>query len=273
VLNDTRVTARRLFGRKPTGGQVELLLMKDRGGGRYEALVRPGRRLRPGAEVVIDGGPTATVLESGEGGMRVVQLDTDLGEAGDIPLPPYFHGRLDDPQRYQTVYAEACGSAAAPTAGLHFTPELLHQIGGMGVGIVTVTLHIGLDTFRPMSDGPIAEHKMHGESLAISAETARAVRSTTGRIIAVGTTSVRVLESAGPPAKLREGTQTTRVFIAPGWRFNTVSGMVTNFHMPRTTMLVMVCAFAGRERVLTAYDAAKRAGYRFLSFGDSMAIL
>jgi S-adenosylmethionine:tRNA ribosyltransferase-isomerase len=273
VVNDTRVTARRLLGKKPTGGNVELLLMRRLGERRFEALCRPAKRLQAGAVVDFSDAPSAVVVEVLDAGLRVVEFESDPADAGTVPLPPYYHGHLDDPERYQTVYASAAGSAAAPTAGLHFTPSLLKEIDDLGVKVATVTLHIGLDTFRPMPDGPVVDHKLHGESFAISPETARALGGAKGRIIAVGTTSVRVLESLGPSAAIEPGERTTRLFITPGWRFERVSGMVTNFHLPRTTMLVMVCALAGRERVLRAYEAAIQSGYRFLSFGDAMLIL
>ncbi|MEP0766652.1 MAG: tRNA preQ1(34) S-adenosylmethionine ribosyltransferase-isomerase QueA [Fimbriimonadia bacterium] len=273
VLNDTRVSARRLFGRRPSGGAVELLLMRSLGGNRYQALTRPARRLRPGERVIFDDAPEAFIEEVGEGGQRVVRFDGPLGDAGEMPLPPYFHGTLPDPERYQTVYAAEDGSSAAPTAGLHFTQELLTRIERKGVRVTRVTLHVGLDTFRPLPEGPVEKHKMHGETYTIPEETANAVRFCSGRVIAVGTTAVRVLESAGPREQMEMGQATTRLFIRPGYEFRCVEGIVTNFHLPRTTMLLMICAFAGRERVLAAYEEAKRAGYRFLSFGDAMAIL
>lgn len=273
VLNDTRVSARRLLGRRPSGGAVELLLMRSLGGNRYEALTRPARRLRPGERVIFEDAPDAVIEEAKDAGQRIVRFQGPIGGAGETPLPPYFHGTLPDPERYQTVYAAAEGSSAAPTAGLHFTKELLSRIEQKGVRVTTVTLHVGLDTFRPLPEGPVEMHKMHGETYTIPEHTANAVRFCSGRVIAVGTTAVRVLESAGPREQMEAGEATTRLFIKPGYEFRTVQGIVTNFHLPRTTMLLMICAFAGRERVLAAYEEAKRAGYRFLSFGDAMVIL
>ncbi len=268
VLNDTRVSARRLVGKKPTGAGVEVLLMRPLGDRRYEAMVRPARRLRTGARIVFEDAPNATVLEEIEAGLRVVVFDDEIANAGQMPLPPYFHGNLPDAGRYQTVYAGVDGSAAAPTAGLHFSHELLQNIEGKGVKIAKVTLHIGLDTFRPLPEGALADVRLHGENFVVTEATAETLRGVKGRVIAVGTTSVRVLESNAVGFERR-----TDLFIAPGYHFKAVSGIVTNFHLPKTTMLVMICAFAGRERVLAAYDAAMKAGYRFLSFGDSMAIL
>lgn len=273
VLNDTRVSARRLLGRRPSGGAVELLLMRPLAEDRYEALTRPARRLRPGARVLFDDAPDAVIEEVKEGGQRVVRFEGPIESAGEMPLPPYFHGTLPDPERYQTVYAAEDGSSAAPTAGLHFTQELLARIEQKGVRVARVTLHVGLDTFRPLPEGPVEMHRMHGETYTIPEATAQAVRFCAGRVIAVGTTAVRVLESAGPREQTEAGRGTTRLFIKPGYEFRSVQGVITNFHLPRTTMLLMICAFAGRERVLAAYEEAKRVGYRFLSFGDAMAIL
>jgi S-adenosylmethionine:tRNA ribosyltransferase-isomerase len=273
VLNDTRVSARRLLGRRPTGGAVELLLLRRLDARRYEALTKPARRLKPGSTVLFDEAPAATVIEALEAGVRVVEFEEDPGPAGETPLPPYYHGTLDRPERYQTVYAETDGSAAAPTAGLHFTRDLLQAIEEKGIRTATVTLHIGMDTFRPVPEGRISEHRLRGEVYTLPEQAAQAIRECQGRVIAVGSTSVRVIESAGPREGMRPGSRLTRLFIRPGYRFRTVAGMVTNFHLPRTTMLVMVCALAGRERILRAYEEAKRTGYRFLSFGDAMAVL
>jgi len=273
VLNDTRVSARRLLGRRPSGGTVELLLMRSLGGNRYEALSRPARRLRPGERVAFEDAPDAAIEDVKDGGVRIVRFEGPIGAAGEMPLPPYFHGTLPDPERYQTVYATEEGSSAAPTAGLHFTQDLLARIEQKGVCVARVTLHVGLDTFRPLPEGPVEMHKMHGETYTIPESTANAVRFRAGRVVAVGTTVVRVLESAGPRDRMEAGQRTTHLFIRPGYEFRSVQGIVTNFHLPRTTMLLMICAFAGRERVLAAYEEAKRAGYRFLSFGDAMLIL
>lgn len=273
VLNDTRVSARRLVGKRPSGGEVELLLLRKVEGRRFEAMVRPARRLQPGAAVLFDNAPTATVLEALDQGLRLVEFEDELAHVGEIPLPPYYHGDLPDEARYQTVFAQANGSAAAPTAGLHFTRELLADVEERGVHWATVTLHIGLDTFRPISAEVLDGHSMHGEAYTVSSDAAHAIRQCQGRIIGVGTTSVRVLESLGERDQVQPGEQITRLFIREGYCFRCAEGIITNFHLPRTTMLVMICAFAGRERVLSSYETAKAAGYRFLSFGDAMAIL
>lgn len=282
VLNDTRVTARRLVGRKPTGGQVEVLVLGAAGGGRVTALVRPGRRLREGARIEFANGIQAEVCEIGAGGVRTLQWIGDpteaavaaLLESGETPLPPYFHGHLADEGRYQTVYASTPGSAAAPTAGLHFTDEILGHLHEKGIRTATVTLDVGLDTFKPVQADELDHHSMHGEACTLPPETADAIEHCTGRIIAVGTTTVRTLETfAVADRRVGHGTQVTSLFIRPGYRFRIVDGMLTNFHLPRTTMLMMISAMAGRENVLSAYDEAIEKGYRFLSFGDAMLIL
>lgn len=287
VLNDTRVSAWRLFGRKPTGGRVEILLMRPIEGDTWQALVRPSRRLPEGTRVRIEPpdlsrAPTleAIIQERLENGTRRVCIVADqpvealLPQVGRVPLPPYIHHDLPTPERYQTVIARHPGSAAAPTAGLHFTPRLLSALQEQGVRLATITLHISLDTFRPVQSQQIEEHKMHGEWYTISPESAEIINTTPGRIIAVGTTSVRTLESA-PVGKRKVQAQTaeTRLYITPGYAFQVVEGLITNFHLPRTTMLVLVSAFAGREQVLRAYHEAIAGGYRFLSFGDAMLIL
>jgi S-adenosylmethionine:tRNA ribosyltransferase-isomerase len=278
VLNDTRVSARRLFGRKPTGARVELLLLRPVGDGRWHALVRPGRRLPEGSIVLLDEGHTAQIEARLEGGIRLVRFippdDEWLQQIGQVPLPPYIHQSLTDPERYQTVYARQPGSAAAPTAGLHFTPRLLDQLRAQGVQIVTVTLHVSLDTFRPLQSEQIVEHKMHGEWFTVSPEAAEAINRTKGRIVAVGTTCVRTLESAAVGRRqVQPMTGETHLYITPGYEFKVVDALITNFHLPRSTMLVLVCAFAGRELILHAYQEAVRLQYRFLSFGDAMLIL
>ncbi len=278
VLNDSRVSARRLFGRKPTGGRVELLLLRPVGDGRWHALVRPGRRLPEGSLIILDESHTAQIEARLEEGIRLVRFippaDEWLQTVGQIPLPPYIHRQLTDPERYQTVYARQPGSAAAPTAGLHFTPKLLETLKAQGVQIATVTLHVSLDTFRPLQSERVEEHKMHGEWFTLSPEAAERINSTRGRIVAVGTTSVRVLESAAVgKRRVQPMTGETRLYITPGYEFKVVDALITNFHMPRTTVLVLVCAFGGRERILTAYREAIRQRYRFLSFGDAMLIL
>ncbi|MFI5386632.1 MAG: tRNA preQ1(34) S-adenosylmethionine ribosyltransferase-isomerase QueA [Fimbriimonadales bacterium] len=280
VLNDTRVTALRLLGEKPTGGQVELLLLKEVAPSNFEALAKPGRRLRPGAEIRFEGGLTASVVENlPEGRKRVVFApDPDLADKlrhlGRVPLPPYVKRPIDDPERYQTVYARAAGSAAAPTAGLHFTREILDQLEAKGVRIAKVTLDVGLDTFRPITALDPLQHQIHGETCQLPEETRRAIAEAKGRIVAVGTTAVRTLESfAIGPREVEAGSKNTRLFITPGFRFQIVDGMFTNFHMPRTTMLMMISAMAGEGAVRRAYEHALAGGYRFLSFGDSMLIL
>ncbi len=287
VLNDTRVSAWRLFGHKPTGGRVEVLLMRPLDGERWQALVRPGRRLPEGTRVLMDTPPHEPPIEMEthiegrlENGTRIVRLlanqpiDSILPKVGRVPLPPYIRRDLPDPERYQTVVARQPGSAAAPTAGLHFTPPLLETLRQQGVPVATITLHISLDTFRPLQADRIEEHKMHGEWYTISPEAAEIINSTRGRIVAVGTTSVRTLESAAVgKRRVQAQTAETKLYITPGYEFKVVDGLITNFHMPRTTMLVLVSAFAGREKVLHAYQEAVRLRYRFLSFGDAMLIL
>ena len=280
VLNNTRVTARRLFGKKKTGGAAELLILSREGNGIYQALAKPGKRLSPNVEIDLENGLSAVVLgDLGEGRKRIAirgaaDVDRALSRAGVVPLPPYIHSELKDEERYQTVYATAPGSAAAPTAGLHFTPSLLSQLREGEVNTAFVTLDVGLDTFRPVSSDNLDEHQMHGETCTVPEETVAAVKNCKGRVIAVGTTSVRTLESfAIGPRELASGTKTASLFIRAGFRFQIVDGMFTNFHMPRTTMLIMLAAFAGRENVMHAYQAALKERYRFLSFGDSMLIL
>lgn len=279
VLNDTRVTARRLFGQKETGARVEVLLLRDLGEGRFEALVKPGRKLPDGARVRFEQGLEAVVERHLGEGRRVL----DFGEAPDpavldrasfAPLPPYIGPQLRDAARYQTVYAEDGQSAAAPTAGLHFTPELLGALAAKGVRTAKVRLEVGLDTFRPIHAADLGEHRMHGELCTVPSATAEAVAACPGRVVAVGTTTVRTLESfAIGPRRLEPGTMESRLFIRPGYAFRIVDGMFTNFHMPRTSMLVMLAAMVGRERLFAAYQEALAREYRFLSFGDSMLIL
>ncbi len=281
VLNDTRVSAFRLFGQKPTGGQVEMLLMRPLGDGSWQALVKPSRRLPEGARVLFPEGLEAVIEKRLEGGLRIVRLhsegepvETLLGRIGRIPLPPYIHRDLPDPERYQTVVARQPGSAAAPTAGLHFTPQLLERLQEQGVRVCTITLHISIDTFRPLQTEQVEAHPMHGEWYTLSPETAEVINSTTGRIVAVGTTSIRTLESAAvAKRRVEPRTAETKLYITPGYEFKVVDAIITNFHMPRTTMLVLVSAFAGRELLLRAYHEAIQQRYRFLSFGDSMLIL
>lgn len=280
VLNDTRVTARRFRGVKIGGGaRIEVLLQKQVGpgdGDLFIAVCRPGRRLKPGVRLLLEGQYEAEVVCVESDGRRVLRIPehTGIETAGETPLPPYIRGPLANQERYQTVFARAAGSAAAPTAGLHFTPELLERLRGFGVGLAYVTLDIGLDTFRPICADRVEEHKMHGESFTVPPETAGAIAAATGRIIAVGTTTTRTLESAALGRRsVQVGSGETQLFIRPGYEFKVVDGLITNFHMPRTTMLLLVAAIAGIENVRKAYTEAVRMRYRFLSLGDSMAVL
>ena len=283
VINDSRVLPARLIGTRPGGGLVELLLLKDLGEGRWECLSRPGRKTRPGTELSFgEGELTATVEAVAEGGNRIVRFHYEgifleiLERLGKMPLPPYIREELQDAERYQTVYSREIGSAAAPTAGLHFTEELLRQIRERGVAIAPVTLHVGLGTFRPVKEDEIEAHDMHAEFCMISAESARIINETKrrgGRIVAVGTTSCRTLESfAAEDGSLRESAGWTSIFIYPGYRFRCIDALITNFHLPESTLIMLVSALAGREPVLNAYQCAVREGYRFFSFGDAMLI-
>jgi len=284
VVNDTRVLPARLLGCRKSGGGVELVLLRDLGEGRWECLSRPGRKTKPGTELFFgDGELSATVESVAEGGNRIVQFHYEgiflevLERLGKMPLPPYIKEELQDAERYQTVYSRELGSAAAPTAGLHFTPELLRQIEDMGVKVCPVTLHVGLGTFRPVKEDEIENHEMHSEFCVISretAETVNAVKKAGGRVIAVGTTSCRTLESfAEEDGTLREGSRWTDIFIYPGYRFKCIDGLVTNFHLPESTLVMLVSALAGREHILHAYETAVGMRYRFFSFGDAMLIL
>ena len=284
VLNDSRVLPARLLGRRETsGGVCEVLLLTDKGGGLWECLVKPGRRIRPGAALSFGGGAlTATVeAETGEGG-RLVRFHCDgifletLERLGEMPLPPYIKEKLQEKERYQTVYSRETGSAAAPTAGLHFTHELLRRIGDKGVNICYVTLHVGLGTFRPVKEENILDHKMHSEYCVIPEETARAVteaKRAGRRVIAVGTTSCRTLESfCAADGTLAAQSGWTDIFIYPGYTFKCVDALVTNFHLPESTLIMLVSALAGREHILSAYAEAVAEQYRFFSFGDAMFI-
>lgn len=280
VLNQTRVLPARLFARKETGGRVELLLLRRLDERTWECLVG-GKGLKAGRSLKLEDGVEATILAEGEGAKRIVQFSRSLDEIlpyiGHVPLPPYIHRPLSDPERYQTVYARVQGSAAAPTAGLHFTPHLLETLQAKGVRLAYVTLHIGLDTFAPVTEESPLEHKMHTEWCEIDEQNVDVIRSAQeqgGRVIAVGTTSVRTLESvATEHGKIVPYRGPTSLFILPGYRFKVVDAMVTNFHLPRSTLIMLVSAFAGRERILNAYEIAKQEGYRFFSFGDAMLIL
>lgn len=295
VLNQTRVIPARIFAKKETGGKVELLLLRRRDELIWEALVG-GKGLRVGKWVFIDVNDTASnvtaeIIEILDGSERLVKFSEPIEpyfpRIGHVPLPPYIHEALNDPERYQTVFAKETGSAAAPTAGLHFTPELLDELQKMGVRIAYFTLHVGLDTFAPVTEDDPAEHKIHSEWCHLPQETADAINETKrngGRVIAVGTTSVRTLESAGQKAILDTRTSNTEyrisafsgptsLYILPGFQFKIVDAMITNFHLPKSTLIMLVSAFAGRGRILSAYETAIREGYRFYSFGDAMLIL
>ena len=301
VLNDTRVIPARLLGRKETGGRAEVFLLRELEDGRWEALVK-GKSLTPGKKVIIEreGAPTVTAIieEELDGPRRIVRFDRDidhlLDELGEIPLPPYIHRPLEDPERYQTIYGRHEGAVAAPTAGLHFTPELLIALREKGVQFAYVTLHVGLGTFQPVKEENALAHKMHSEWMELTPATARLINDTRlagGRIVAVGTTSVRVLETAAKialglkpsdpaPPNLVCGWKTvaawtgeTDLYIYPGHHFRAVDAMLTNFHLPKSTLLLLVAAFAGKDLIFKAYEEAIREGYRFFSFGDAMLIL
>ena len=283
VLNDSRVLPARLIGRRAGGGACEVLLLTDRGDKVWECLVRPGKKLRPGAVVTFgDGELSAEVVGEAEGGNRLVRFDYEgifletLERLGKMPLPPYIKAELEDGERYQTVYSKVVGSAAAPTAGLHFTKELLEQVQAMGVRVCYVTLHVGLGTFRPVKAENLDEHEMHAEYCVISQETADIVNETKqngGRVICVGTTSCRTVESwAKEDGTLSASAGWTNIFIYPGYKFKVLDGLITNFHLPESTLIMLVSALAGRERVLDAYAEAVRERYRFFSFGDAMFI-
>lgn len=284
VINQTRVIPARLYGtREDTGGAIEFLLLRRVDMDTWQVILKPGRRAKPGARFEFGGGKLrAQVLSIDEGGMRTVRFEYEgvfeeiLDELGEMPLPPYIHERLENRERYQTVYAREEGSAAAPTAGLHFTPELLERIGNMGVDIVPVLLHVGLGTFRPVKEERIEDHEMHTEHWEITPDSAariNAARERGGRIVCVGTTSVRTLESAaGEDGIVRAGGGETSIFIYPGYRYRAVDALITNFHLPGSTLLMLVSAFMGRENALAAYREAVEREYRFFSFGDAMFI-
>ena len=284
ILNDSRVLPARLLGhREPGGGAVEVLLLVDRGEKVWECLVRPGRKMKPGTRLSFgDGLLKAEVLSVEEGGNRLIRFEYSgiflelLEQLGRMPLPPYIKAELQDPERYQTVYSREVGSAAAPTAGLHFTKELLMQIEELGVRIRYVTLHVGLGTFRPVKAEEIAEHEMHSEYCVVPSDTAETVNRTKaegGRIICVGTTSCRTVESfAEEDGTLKAGGRWTNIFIYPGYRFKVLDCLITNFHLPQSTLVMLVSALAGREHILSAYREAVEMRYRFFSFGDAMFI-
>ena len=284
VMNDSRVLPARLLGHRPTGGAVEVLLLRDLGEKKWECLCKPGRKMQVGNEVIFGNGElTATVVEVQETGNRVVQFHYEgiflevLERLGKMPLPPYIKEELQDQERYQTVYSKAVGSAAAPTAGLHWTNELLEKARERGVKTAFVTLHVGLGTFRPVKAEEITDHHMHAELCMISDETAAVLNRTKaegGRIICVGTTSCRTLESlVNEDGSFQAKSKWTEIFIYPGYTFKAMEGLITNFHLPESTLVMLVSAFAGREKVLHAYEEAVKERYRFFSFGDAMCIL
>ncbi len=284
VMNDSRVLPARLLGHRVTGGAAELLLLRDLGDKKWECLCRPGRKLQTGAQVIFGNGElTATILEVLDDGNRVVEFHYEgiflevLERLGKMPLPPYIKEELQDQERYQTVYSKSVGSAAAPTAGLHFTQELLEKIRSKGIQTAFVTLHVGLGTFRPVKAEEITDHHMHSELCMISQETADLLNKTKeqgGRIICVGTTSCRTLESlVGTDGRFTASSKWTEIFIYPGYDFKAMDGLITNFHLPESTLVMLVSAFAGRENVLAAYEEAVRERYRFFSFGDAMCVL
>ena len=285
VMNNTRVLPARLYGIKPeTGGHVELLLLKNTQGDDWEVLAKPAKRLRVGAQISFgDGRLTATVVDELDHGGRIVRFDYEgiflevLESLGEMPLPPYIHEKLADRERYQTVYAKENGSAAAPTAGLHFTEELLEQIAAKGVKLVYLTLHVGLGTFRPVSVDSLEDHEMHSEFYSLSEEAAqilRQVKANGGRVIAVGTTSIRTLETIGSKfqGQIQADSGWTNIFIKPGYDWKVVDAFSTNFHLPKSTLVMLVSAFAGRSLTLEAYEHAIAERYRFFSFGDAMFI-
>lgn len=285
VINDTKVIPARLFGRKEdTGAVIELLLLKRRENDVWETLVKPGKKAKVGTKLIFgDGILCGEILDVVEEGNRLIQFQYEgifeeiLDQLGEMPLPPYITHKLKDKNRYQTVYAKHEGSAAAPTAGLHFTPELLQRVKEMGVKIAHVTLHVGLGTFRPVKVEDVAEHHMHSEFYVVEQEQAALVNETKrngGRVICVGTTSCRTLESAtDEEGKLQAGSGWTEIFIYPGYQFKIMDGLITNFHLPESTLLMLVSAFAGKEKIMAAYKEAVRDRYRFFSFGDAMFIV
>ena len=279
VLNDTRVVAARLLGQKQTGGRIEVLLLRRLAPALWEAMVKPGRRVGIGTKLIFEHGLTAEVLDRTKEGGRLLGFHADMDPeeairaAGEVPLPPYIHKRLADSERYQTIYSAAEGSAAAPTAGLHFTPALMDRIKARGISLAFVTLHIGIATFRPVRVEDVDEHEMHTEHYEIGAKSADAINSAQGRIVCVGTTTARALESAAVgKRKIAARTGATELFVRPGYDFKIVEALVTNFHMPKSTLLILVSAFAGTELIRRAYEEALRERYRFLSFGDAMLL-
>ena len=285
VLNQTRVIPARIYARKETGGRVELLLLRRQDELTWEALVG-GKGLRVGRMARVEDGPEVEIIEELDGAERLIKFSEPVEpyfpKVGNVPLPPYIHEKLTDPERYQTVYAREPGSAAAPTAGLHFTPRLLEELQVKGVKIAYVTLHVGLDTFAPVNEDNPEEHKIHSEWCELSQATADLINQTKqsgGRVIAVGTTGVRTLESVAnlqspiSNSPMSSFVGPTSLFILPGYQFKVVDAMITNFHLPKSTLLMLVSAFAGREKILETYETAIKEGYRFYSFGDAMLIV
>lgn len=283
VINNTKVLPARLYALTEHGGHVEVLLLKRLDIDRWEVLVKPGKKCRIGTRLTISPKLSLTVEGMTDSGERIVKFDCDgvfeevLDEVGSMPLPPYIHEKLKDKNRYQTVYAKTDGSAAAPTAGLHFTPELLQKIKDMGVEVVEVLLHVGLGTFRPVKEDVITDHKMHSEYFCVTEQAAAAINKAKAegrRVIAVGTTSVRTLESAtGDDGIIRAQSGNTQIFIYPPYKFKCVNALITNFHLPESTLIMLVAAMTGREKILEIYNEAVREKYRFFSFGDAMLIL
>jgi S-adenosylmethionine:tRNA ribosyltransferase-isomerase len=282
VVNDTKVRPARIFGRRASGGRVEFLLLEREPGGVHAALVRANKRLRPNEIVQLDGELEARLLERPEGGavwrIRIdgaADLDEVLDRVGHVPLPPYIKRpeRPEDRERYQTMFAAHGASAAAPTAGLHFTPELAARLQERDVGIVTVTLHVGYGTFQPITSERVEDHRLHAEDFTVTAEAAERIVGRRGRLIAVGTTTTRVLETLAATGGIRAATGRTDLFLYPGRPLQAIDGLMTNFHLPQSSLLLLVCALAGRERVLAAYEHALAHGYRFYSYGDAMLIL
>lgn len=282
VFNNTRVIPARLLGvRADTGGKVEVFLLNRLNDTDWETLVKPGKRARTGMKITFGPDLSCQILDNTEFGGRIVRFEFDgvfetiLDRLGETPLPPYIHERLADSERYQTVYSKEKGSAAAPTAGLHFTDSLLADLAAKGVNLVFVTLHVGLGTFRPVSVENITDHIMHREYYSVSPETADVINKTKElgkKVVAVGTTSVRTLETAGADGKVKPGSGYTNIFIYPGYHFRVIDALITNFHLPESTLLMLISAFASRDLVLQAYETAIQEEYRFFSFGDAMFI-
>ncbi len=279
VLNDTRVTPARLVGLKETGGRAEVLLLRRIEPGVWEAMVKPGRRVGLGVKLIFDRGLTAEVTARTDVGGRILKFSGGqdpeelISAVGRVPLPPYIHKPLEDSERYQTVYSAREGSAAAPTAGLHFTPAMFDKIRAKGIQTVFITLHVGIATFRPVRTENVEDHEMHTELFEISKESAEAINTAKGRIVCVGTTTARALESAAiGKRRVRATVEETDLFITPPYQFKVVEALVTNFHMPKSTLLILVSAFAGTDLIKRAYEEAVRERYRFLSFGDAMLL-